>query len=103
MFCYQCEQHTPGKCGVAQGVCGKTEETAELLDLLLHATKGVARYAVAARKLGAGDRQVDRFVMDALFTTVTNVNFDPAPTRTKPASCRRGARPGPNPLPGRLH
>ena len=63
-------------------VCGKDEESALLQDLLIYATKGIAQYAHRARLLGGKDQTVDRFVLDALFTTVTNVNFDPARIQT---------------------
>ncbi|MBI5725873.1 MAG: hydroxylamine reductase [Planctomycetes bacterium] len=77
MFCYQCEQTGKGTgCVTSQGVCGKDARTSTLQDLLVHATKGVAQYAHRARKLGAKDRQIDVFVIEALVTTVTNVNFD---------------------------
>lgn len=56
--------------------CGKDEQTANLQDLLLHAAKGIAQYAHRARSLGARNRDVDRFLLKALFVTVTNVNFD---------------------------
>ncbi|MHC4249128.1 MAG: hydroxylamine reductase [Planctomycetota bacterium] len=78
MFCFQCEQTAKGTGCTAGGVCGKSPETAALLDALVHATKGVAQYAHRARELGASDREVDVFVVQGLFTTVTNVNFDPA-------------------------
>ncbi len=78
MFCFQCEQTMQGKgCDKAVGVCGKDERTAVLQDLLLWATKGVAMYAHRARKLGAIEHEVDIGVVENLFTTVTNVNFDP--------------------------
>lgn len=77
MFCYQCEQTAKGTGCTDLGVCGKDETTADLQDLLLHATKGVAQYAHRARSLGVSDPEIDRFVTEALFTTVTNVNFDP--------------------------
>ena len=77
MFCYQCEQTAQGKGCTAFGVCGKDPRTAALQDLLVHATKGIAMYAHRAAQLGARDREVDVFVVEALFTTVTNVNFDP--------------------------
>ncbi|MBN1269969.1 MAG: hydroxylamine reductase, partial [Kiritimatiellae bacterium] len=60
------------------GVCGKDAPTAALQDLLIYAAKGISMYAHRAAKLGARDSEVDRFVMEALFTTVTNVNFDAA-------------------------
>ncbi len=77
MFCYQCEQTFRTTACTTSGVCGKTPETAALQDLLLHAAKGIAQYAHRARALGAHDRAIDRFIVQALFTTVTNVNFDP--------------------------
>ncbi len=77
MFCYQCEQTAKGTGCTVRGVCGKDPETAALLDLLVHAAKGIAMYAHQAAQLGAHDRQVDVFVAEALFTSVTNVNFDP--------------------------
>ena len=77
MFCYQCEQTAKGT-GCTGGVCGKDPETAALQDLLLYAAKDIAWHAHRARGVGAKDRDVDVFVVEALFTTVTNVNFDPA-------------------------
>ena len=76
MFCYQCEQTSHGTACTDIGVCGKTDEVAALQDLLIHAAEGISQYAHRAAKLGARDETVDRFVVDALFTTVTNVNFD---------------------------
>ncbi|HOW66644.1 MAG TPA: hydroxylamine reductase [Candidatus Paceibacterota bacterium] len=75
MFCYQCEQTSKGIGCSALSVCGKDEQTAQLQDLLVHACKGIAQYAHRAQKLGARDRAIDIFVTEALFTTVTNVNF----------------------------
>jgi hydroxylamine reductase len=77
MFCYQCEQAAQGIGCTVKGVCGKDPQTAALQDLLLHAAEGISQYAHRARQLGAKDREVDVFVVEALFTTVTNVNFDP--------------------------
>jgi len=77
MFCFQCEQTAKGTGCTAFGVCGKDPDTAALQDLLVHAAKGVAQYAHRGRQLGASDPDVDLFVTEALFTTVTNVNFDP--------------------------
>jgi hydroxylamine reductase len=77
MFCYQCEQTSKGAGCTVHGVCGKDPQTATLQDLLVHATKGLAMYAHRARQLGAKDHQIDVFALEALFTTVTNVNFDP--------------------------
>lgn len=82
MFCYQCEQTdrsnaTPG-CASAKGNCGKDATTADLQDLLIHAVKGIAQYNALARELGSPDREADRFILYAMFTTLTNVNFNAA-------------------------
>jgi hydroxylamine reductase len=78
MFCYQCEQTYGGRGCDKLGVCGKQPEAAALQDLLVYAAKGIAQYANRARQLGAKNDEVDGFVVEALFTTVTNVNFDAA-------------------------
>ncbi len=77
MYCYQCEQRANGKGCTTFGVCGKDPQTAVLQDLLLYATEGVSMYAHRARKFGVSDREIDVFVIEALFSTVTNVDFDP--------------------------
>lgn len=77
MFCYQCEQTAKGEACTSFGACGKDPETAALQDLLLYMTKGLSMYAVRAKKLGIKDREADIMVIEALFSTVTNVNFDP--------------------------
>jgi hydroxylamine reductase len=76
MFCYQCEQTAGNKGCVITGICGKNPEIAALQDLLVDVTKGISKYAVRARALGVLEDTVDDFVTEALFTTVTNVNFD---------------------------
>jgi len=78
MFCYQCEQTANGTGCDKFGVCGKDPETAALQDLLIHALKGISTYAVAARKMGIRDNETDIFTTRSLFSTLTNVNFDPA-------------------------
>ncbi len=78
MFCYQCEQTAKGTGCTVAGVCGKDAQTAALQDLLVHATKGIAMYAHRMRQLGATDRDINVFTVEALFSTVTNVDFDPA-------------------------
>jgi hydroxylamine reductase len=78
MFCYQCEQTAKGTGCTAQGVCGKDPQTAALQDLLVYALKDVARYAYSACQLGARDRDINVFTVEAFFSTLTNVNFDPA-------------------------
>jgi hydroxylamine reductase len=82
MFCYQCEQTSKGKGCDRMGVCGKDPETAALQDLLIYAIKGISQYAYRARALGASDPSIDLFVVQALFTATTNVNFDPARIET---------------------
>lgn len=79
MFCYQCEQtdrsgSTPG-CALARGTCGKDAVTADLQDLLIHAVTGIGQYGVLARSLGVTDDEASAFVLHAMFTTLTNVNF----------------------------
>ena len=76
MFCYQCEQTAQGLACRNHGVCGKAPDTASLQDLLVALAKGISQYAHRARAHGASDEGVDRFALEALFTTVTNVNFD---------------------------
>lgn len=76
MFCYQCEQTAGGTGCTKVGVCGKNEDIASLQDTLILGLKGVAAYAYHARELGARDEQVDAFMHQGLFTTLTNVNFD---------------------------
>jgi len=77
MFCYQCEQTAGGTGCTKSGVCGKDHRTATLQDLLIHAAKGISMYAHGARGLGECSRRVDVFVLEALFSTITNVDFDP--------------------------
>ncbi|MHC4265150.1 MAG: hydroxylamine reductase [Planctomycetota bacterium] len=76
MFCYQCEQTAGGKGCTKVGACGKNPETSALQDLLVYVVKDISRYAHAARELGSTDKQVNVFTLKALFSTVTNVNFD---------------------------
>ncbi|HYD32390.1 MAG TPA: hydroxylamine reductase, partial [Azospirillaceae bacterium] len=78
MFCYQCEQTAHGTACVTTGLCGKDGDTAALQDLLVYAAQGISQYAHRAAALGARSADIDHFVADALFTTVTNVSFDPA-------------------------
>jgi hydroxylamine reductase len=77
MFCYQCEQSQKGNCHTQLGVCGKDETTAVLQDVLIYAAKGLAKYSYRLRQMGIKNATYDKFLLDALFTTVTNVNFDP--------------------------
>jgi hydroxylamine reductase len=77
VFCYQCEQTVAGKGCVEMGNCGKDARTAALQDLLFQATVDMSTYAHRARQLGKADPELDRAMLHALFSTVTNVNFDP--------------------------
>nr|WP_231845094.1 hydroxylamine reductase [Methanocella paludicola] len=78
MFCYQCEQTANGKGCTKMGVCGKTADVAALQDLMIYAVRGLSEVAVEARKAGVVDPEVNRFTVNALFSTLTNVDFDPA-------------------------
>jgi len=77
MFCYQCEQTAQGTGCTKIGVCGKQPDVAGLQDLLIHALKGLSQYAVEARKKGMMDNEANVFTVRALFSTLTNVDFDP--------------------------
>jgi hydroxylamine reductase len=77
MFCYQCEQAAKGTGCTIQGVCGKQPEVAALQDLLLYALMGLSQVAVAGRKAGISDPDVNIFTVQAAFSTITNVDFDP--------------------------
>src|SRR5208283_6078597 len=95
MFCYQCEQTKQGQGCQVLGVCGKDENTATLQDLLIHALKGVSQYAHRAAQLGARDPEIDAFTIEAIFATLTNVNFDAdsvAELVYKAATVRNSAR-----------
>ena len=82
MFCYQCEQAAQGTGCTKIGVCGKQPDVAALQDLLVYTLKGIAFWADKARSQGKKDQEIDRFMIDGLFTTVTNVDFD-APAISK--------------------
>lgn len=73
MFCYQCQEALKNQGCVVNGMCGKKGDSANLQDLLVHTVKGLS---VVAEKAGAVDKEVGHYIMKALFTTITNVNFD---------------------------
>jgi hydroxylamine reductase len=77
MFCFQCEQTAKGEGCTKIGVCGKTPDTAALQDLLIYAVKGLAVVAHAGVQAGVRDSAVDKFTNEAIFSTLTNVDFDP--------------------------
>jgi hydroxylamine reductase len=80
MFCYQCEQtyrsDAGSGCASVKGICGKDAATSDLQDLLIHGVKGIAQYAKRTRALNAPDNEAGGFILYALFTTLTNVNFN---------------------------
>ena len=77
MYCNQCEQTAKGIACTTVGVCGKNEEVAEIEDVLIYALCGMSLFAHEARQKGIIDDKIDRFTMEAIFSTLTNVNFDP--------------------------
>ena len=77
MFCYQCEQTAKGEGCTKIGVCGKQPEVAALQDLLVYAMRGLSQVAVEGRKVGISDPEVNTLTAEALFSTLTNVDFDP--------------------------
>ncbi|MDK2892072.1 hydroxylamine reductase [Methanohalophilus sp.] len=78
MFCYQCEEAAKGTGCTTGGVCGKSAEVADLQDKLIYALKGVAFYNAKAREEGFNNPKADQLLLEALFSTITNVNFDSA-------------------------
>ncbi len=76
MYCFQCQETAKNEACTVRGVCGKEEEVAALQDSLIHLLKGISFYSTRAREKGWKDEELDRFVAEALFSTVTNVNFD---------------------------
>ncbi|MFO7569712.1 MAG: hydroxylamine reductase [Smithellaceae bacterium] len=78
MFCYQCEQTAKGEGCTKAGVCGKDANVSALQDVLVYALQGLSIVAVDARKAGINDPAVNVFTAKALFSTLTNVDFDPA-------------------------
>lgn len=78
MYCNQCEQTSKGIACTTHGVCGKDPDTAALQDLLNHAVMGLSLYAAEARKKGIVDREINHFTVKSIFSTLTNVDFDPA-------------------------
>ena len=77
MYCNQCEQTAKGIACTKIGVCGKNEEVADLEDVLIYALCGMSLFANEARQKGIVDDALDRFTMEAVFSTLTNVDFDP--------------------------
>ncbi|MBU3175457.1 hydroxylamine reductase [Clostridium estertheticum] len=76
MFCYQCQEASKGTGCTIKGVCGKTDDVANMQDLLIYILKGISIYATRARELGVENKEVNRFVVTGLFMTITNANFN---------------------------
>jgi len=77
MFCYQCQEAAGNEGCTVRGVCGKTEDVANLQDLLIYVLKGISYYAQKAKEYGVDlDQQTGPFIMKKLFSTITNANFD---------------------------
>ena len=76
MFCYQCQEAANCKGCTVKGVCGKTEDLAKAQDLLIYITKGISIFSIKARENGIVNKEVDNFIMESLFATITNANFD---------------------------
>jgi hydroxylamine reductase len=77
MFCYQCQEAAKGTGCTLKGVCGKTDDVANLQDLLMFVLKGISIYTKTARENNVEyDKKIDKFIFDGLFATITNANFD---------------------------
>lgn len=78
MFCFQCQETAKNTGCTIKGVCGKTDEEANTMDLLIYVIKGISIFTKMARekKVNYDKEAVDRFVIDGLFATITNANFD---------------------------
>jgi len=76
MFCFQCQETAKGKGCTIKGVCGKSSEVAGLQDLLIYLTKGLSKLTVSLRNKGVEVPVANKFIVDSLFMTITNANFD---------------------------
>ena len=76
MFCFQCQETAKNSGCTIKGVCGKEADVANLQDLLIYATKGIAVFSSELRKNGADLTKSNDFIVEALFMTITNANFD---------------------------
>jgi len=76
MFCFQCQETAKNTGCTVKGVCGKFEDTANLQDLLIYALRGLAVYEEKAGELGFPSKENGLFTAQALFTTITNANWD---------------------------
>ena len=76
MFCYQCQETARGTGCEYGGVCGKSEELADLQDLLIYTLKGISEIVVKGRLAINKIADVNHEVIKSLFMTITNANFD---------------------------
>jgi len=76
MFCFQCQETAKNQGCTVKGMCGKPEETANLQDLLIYVLKGISIYGEKAGEVGVFDKKWGKFIAEALFSTITNVNWD---------------------------
>src|SRR5215475_10578222 len=76
MFCFQCQETALGKGCTVKGVCGKTDDLANLQDLLIYLMKGISQLTIRLREKGEEMPAVNKFIVDGLFMTITNANFD---------------------------
>lgn len=83
MFCYQCQEAAGGKGCTKIGVCGKRDDVANLQDLLIYTLKGISTYNQQARKAGIAKKETNAIILDGLFATITNANFDAAAITSK--------------------
>ena len=76
MFCYQCQETAKNEGCTVKGVCGKNEDVANLQDLLIYTLKGISVFAEKAKDLGVEYKKARDFIVDGMFATITNANFD---------------------------
>ena len=76
MFCFQCQETAGNKGCTVRGVCGKDAELAGLQDVLIYVVKGISEIATRGREVGIDNKEVNTFVVESLFATITNANFD---------------------------
>ena len=76
MFCYQCQEAMGNKGCTKVGMCGKTADVAALQDLMIYAVKGLSQLGLKADSIGYKMEGFDRFIIESLFMTITNANFD---------------------------
>ncbi len=76
MFCFQCQEAMNNKGCTKVGMCGKTADLAALQDLMIYTVKGISELGVKADEIAFEMQGMDRFLIEALFMTITNANFD---------------------------